>query len=207
MKIVIVDYGMGNISSLMGALRHVGVGLLSISSSYKELKSADRMILPGVGAFGNAMDRIREKKLDEIIRELALEREMPILGICLGMQLLGRSSDEGGRHEGLGLIEADVKKFETGNLKVPHVGFNQVRTDPKLRLYAGFRDNTADFYFTHSHHMVSDVNLNACYCDYGGSFIASFEVGNIAGAQFHPELSQRNGLKLLKNFVSPGAFV
>ena len=205
MKLVIVDYGMGNISSLMGALRHVGAGSISVSSSYEELKSADRMILPGVGAFGNAMDRIRDKGLDAIIRELALEQKIPILGICLGMQLLGRSSDEGGSHEGLGLVEADVRKFENVGLKVPHVGFNQVRADENLRLYAGFGDS-ADFYFTHSHRMISDEDLNACYCDYGGDFIASFELGNIAGAQFHPELSQRNGLKLLRNFVSPEVF-
>lgn len=206
MKIVIVDYGMGNISSLMSALKHVGAGSISVSSSYEELKSANRIILPGVGAFGNAMDRIREKGLDVIIRELAVEQKMPILGICLGMQLLGHSSDEGGSYEGLGLVEADVRKFEGAGLKVPHVGFNQVRTDKSLRLYSGFEDST-DFYFTHSHRMVSKKDLNACYCDYGGDFIASFEVGNIAGAQFHPELSQRNGLNLLKNFVSPGVFV
>jgi glutamine amidotransferase len=205
MKIVIVDYGMGNICSLMGALKHVGAESILVSSSHEVLKTADRMILPGVGAFGNAMDRIREKRLDVAIRELALEKGMPILGICLGMQLLGQSSDEGGSHEGLGLVEADVRKFAGVGLKIPHVGFNQVRADGNLRLYAGFGD-CADFYFTHSHRMMGGVGMNACYCDYGGDFIASFEVGNIAGVQFHPELSQRNGLRLLRNFVSPGVF-
>jgi glutamine amidotransferase len=205
MKIVIVDYGMGNIRSLMGALKHVGGGSAVVSSSHDELRGADRLIVPGVGAFGNAMGLIRAKGLDGVIRELALEKGVPVLGICLGMQLLGKSSDEGGSHEGLGLVEGDVRRFEGEGLKVPHVGFNQVRTGGGGWLYSGFGES-ADFYFTHSHRMVGGDGLGACFCDYGGDFIASFEVGNIAGVQFHPELSQRNGLRLLRNFVTPEVF-
>ncbi len=200
MKVVIVDYGMGNIRSLVGALKFVGVESVMVSSAREDLESADRMILPGVGAFGMAMNRIRERQLDVPIRQLALEGK-PVLGICLGMQLLGLSSDEGGIREGLGLVQGEVRKFEGTALKVPHVGFNQVRTDASLKLYAGFEER-ADFYFTHSHRMTGGTDLNGCYCDYGGDFIASFEVGNIAGVQFHPELSQHNGLKLLENFIS-----
>lgn len=205
MKIVIVDYGMGNIRSLMSALKHVGVESIIVSSSYDDLKSADRVILPGVGAFGIAMSRIREKNLDVMIRDLAVEKGTPVLGICLGMQLLGLSSDEGGLHEGLGLVQGDVRKFDRAGLKIPHVGFNQVRTDGSTQLYAGFR-GAADFYFTHSHRMKDGTGFHACHCDYGGDFVASFEAGNIAGVQFHPELSQGNGLKLLGNFVSPRSF-
>jgi glutamine amidotransferase len=201
MKVVIVDYGMGNIRSLVGALKYVGVESVMVSFSHEELKSADRVILPGVGAFGVAMSHIRERQLDGVIRRLALDEGKPVLGICLGMQLLGLSSDEGGVHEGLGLVQGHVKKFVSSSLKIPHVGFNQVRTNGQLKLYAGFEEQ-ADFYFTHSHRMSGGADLNGCYCEYGEDFIASFEVGNIAGVQFHPELSQHNGLKLLENFVS-----
>jgi glutamine amidotransferase len=200
MKIVIVDYGMGNLKSISSALTYLGVDYVYVSAGYEELENADKVILPGVGSFGKAMKEIRDRKIDVYLQELVIEKRKPLLGICLGMQLLGLSSTEDGFNTGLGFIEGTVTKFDNTKMKVPHVGFNQVRTDQNLRLYKSIVKN-ADFYFTHSYRMLSDNNINQSVCNYNGDFIAGFEVDNIAGVQFHPELSQTNGIKLLKNFI------
>ena len=200
MKVVIVDYGMGNIKSIVSTLKYIGVNEIIVSSDYNTLKFADKLILPGVGAFGKAMIQIREKKLDQHLHELVIKNQKPILGICLGMQLLGKSSSEHGDHVGLGFINGSVIKFDDAIIKVPHVGFNQVKTNNSLKLYKDF-SNSADFYFTHSYKMTSTDQINQCMCEYGGEFIASFEQNNIAGVQFHPELSQSNGLKIYDNFI------
>ena len=200
MKIVIVDYGMGNIKSLVSTLQYLGADDVLLSSEYDILKSADKIILPGVGSFAKAMSQIKQKKLDVSLQDIIVKHKKPLLGICLGMQLLGRSSSEDGQNAGLGFVKGDVVKFDNSNLKVPHVGFNQVKINSNLKLYAGF-SNAVDFYFTHSYKMVTDEVINQCYCDYGGDFVASFETGHIAGVQFHPELSQHNGLNLFRNFI------
>jgi glutamine amidotransferase len=201
MKIVIVDYGMGNIRSISSTLSYLGVDGVSLSSDYDEMKSADKLILPGVGSFGKAMSLIRNRSIDVYLRELVLTDKKPILGICLGMQLLGKSSDEDGENDGLGLVNSIVRKFNATALKIPHVGFNQVETASNSRLYAGIAEKS-DFYFTHSYRMMSEADINPSFCVYGEQFIASFEKDNIAGVQFHPELSQYNGLNLLRNFIS-----
>jgi len=200
MKIVITDYGMGNIKSIVSTLTYLGVQDVVVSSDFDVLKSADKIILPGVGSFGKAMSQIREKNLDKYLTEIVIENKKPLIGICLGMQLLGISSTENGYNEGLGFINAYCDKFDNSNMKVPHVGFNQVKVDNKLKLYEGFKSES-DFYFTHSYKMISEDQINQSYCHYDSDFIASFEYKNIAGVQFHPELSQKNGLKLLKNFI------
>lgn len=200
MKIVIVDYGMGNLKSISSVLTYLGVDMVSVSADYNDLENADKVILPGVGSFGKAMAEIRDRKIDSYLQTLVIEKHKPLLGICLGMQLLGLSSTEDGINQGLGFVEGHVTKFDSTKMKVPHVGFNQVRTNENLRLYKNIADN-ADFYFTHSYRMMSNKNINQSLCNYNGDFIAGFEVGNVAGVQFHPELSQHNGLKLLKNFI------
>jgi len=201
MNIVIVDYGMGNIRSIVGALKYIGVNDVSLSADYSVIKKADKLILPGVGSFGKAMANIRAGSLDSYLRERVLEFKTPILGICLGMQLLGISSTEEGYNAGLGFINGDVQKFNNSpGLKIPHVGFNQVRVNSNSRLYHNLGDNL-DFYFTHSFKMSSSHDIGQSMCEYDGDFIAGFENDNIAGVQFHPELSQFNGLNLLKNFV------
>ena len=200
MKIVIVDYGMGNIRSIVSTLTYIGVDEVIVSSDQETLKNSDKIILPGVGSFGKAMREIKEKKLDLYLKDIVVKNNKPILGICLGMQLLGKSSTEDGNNPGLGFIEGDVVRFNNDKVKVPHVGFNQVKINNSLKLYQGF-SSSADFYFTHSYKMTSTHTIKQCMCDYGGDFIASFELNNIAGVQFHPELSQYNGLKLLKNFI------
>ena len=200
MKIVIVDYGMGNIKSISSTLKYIGVDEVFLSNDYEMLKTADKIILPGVGSFAKAMRQIKEKKLDQFLQELVIENKKPLLGICLGMQLLGISSTEEGLNAGLAFVNGTVAKFDTNGQKVPHVGFNQVKPLPAARLYHGISGDP-DFYFTHSYRMLSDHTINQSMCEYGGSFVASFEKENIAGTQFHPELSQNNGLKLLRNFI------
>lgn len=201
MNVVIIDYGMGNIKSLMGALEYIGISNIVISSDYEKLKNADGLILPGVGSFAKAMSVIKETNLDYCLKELVLIDKKPILGICLGMQLMCKSSTEHGMNEGLGFIEGYVTRFNNSDLKIPHVGFNQVEVDNKLRLYHDM-DGKIDFYFTHSYRLQSNHKINPSMCYYGEDFIASYEVENIAGVQFHPELSQHNGLKLLNNFIN-----
>jgi len=200
MKIVIVDYGMGNIKSIVSALKYLDVEDVIVSNTKDDLVEATKLILPGVGSFAQAMQNIKELNLDIILEKLVVEDKKPILGICLGMQLMTQSSDEDGLNNGLGFIQANTQKFYIDDLKVPHVGFNQVDKPNKSRLYSGL-DNLSDFYFTHSYQVQSNTQINQAKCKYGNEFIVSYEVDNIAGVQFHPELSQTNGLKLLDNFI------
>ncbi len=201
MRIAIVDYGMGNIKSLTSTLNFLGVDEVLVTNNFDELKSAKKIILPGVGSFAKAMSKINEYKIDKILYELAAINKKPLLGICLGMQLLCNSSTEDGFNKGLGFINADVTKFEEQNIKIPHVGFNQVNSNANSILFKEINNN-ADFYFTHSYKVNSKENINQSICSYGQNFIASFEVENIYATQFHPELSQNNGLQLLKNFLN-----
>jgi glutamine amidotransferase len=201
MKVVIVDYGMGNIRSIVSALNFLKVHDVVVSDSFQVFETAHRIILPGVGNFGEAISQIRSKNLDEHLQKVVIEQKKPLLGICLGMQLLGLSSSEQGNNAGLGFVNGVVTKFDNCTVKVPHVGFNQVRVNPNSKLFEGISDG-ADFYFTHSFRMHSTDDLNQSFCNYQDAFIAGFEVENICGVQFHPELSQFNGLKLLKNFIN-----
>ena len=201
MKVVIVDYGMGNIKSIVSTLKYLGVQDVVLGSDYEILNSADKIILPGVGSFGKAIAQIKQNNIDKYLNEIVLEKKKPLLGICLGMQILGMSSEEDGNNTGLGYINGSVLKFDSNFVKVPHVGFNQVMINNKLRLYHGFKEQPTDFYFTHSYRMKCEIDINQCFCNYQNDFVASFEQDNIAGTQFHPELSQTNGLKVLKNFI------
>ena len=200
MKVAIVDYEMGNIKSIKSALKYLNVEEIVLSNKFNDIKSADKLILPGVGSFSKAMKNIKQLNLDKILYQVVVKERKPILGICLGMQLMSQSSEEDGFSDGLKFIDSNVKKFNLKNLKVPHVGFNQVEFHKDYKLYKGL-DNLSDFYFTHSYQMQSDQNINQSLCEYGDKFIVSYEVENITGVQFHPELSQTNGLKLLENFI------
>lgn len=200
MKVVIVDYGMGNIRSIVSTLIFLNVTDVLVSDSLQDFESADKLILPGVGNFGKAINQIRAKNLDIYLKSVVIDQKKPLLGICLGMQLLGLSSSEHGFNIGLSYVNAEVTKFDNSLVKVPHVGFNQVKINEKSKLFEGIKDE-ADFYFTHSYRMHSKEDINQSLCNYQDDFIAAFEVNNIAGVQFHPELSQFNGLRLLKNFI------
>jgi len=201
MRIAIVDYGMGNIKSITSTLIFLGVDEVFVSNNFDDLKFSDKIILPGVGSFAKAMSKIIEYKIDEKLYELAIINKKPLLGICLGMQLLCNSSTEDGFSKGLAFINAEVTKFDEKNLKIPHVGFNKVIKNSDSTIFKDINNN-ADFYFTHSYKVCSKENINQCMCNYGQNFIAAFEVKNIYATQFHPELSQKNGLQLLKNFLN-----
>lgn len=200
MKLVIVDYGMGNLKSVISAIHYLGYNSISLSNEFSVLQNADKLILPGVGNYARAMSKINELDLTTHIRQLVLNEKKPILGICLGMQLMGHSSTESGFNSGLGLVDGIVETFSSTDLKVPHVGYNQVRPCEGSRLYSGIHSEP-DYYFTHSFRMTTESNIGKSNCDYGEEFVASFETDNIAGVQFHPELSQTNGLQLIKNFI------
>ncbi len=200
MKLVIIDYGMGNIRSVVSAFKYLGIDDIVVSNKYEDIKSADKLLLPGVGSFRKAMSNIKDKNIDKYLEEVVLQDKKPILGICLGMQLLGSFSEEDGSTEGLNYIDMKCKKFSIKDLKVPHVGFNQVNINTNSILFSDFSDKS-DFYFTHSYKAEANIDICQSTCVYGDEFIVSYEKDNIIGVQFHPELSQNNGLKLLKNFI------
>ena len=200
--VVIVDYGLGNIRSVAGAVTKLGYEA-RISSDTAELERAAKLILPGVGAFGDGMRRLRERGLTPVLRRLVIDEHRPILGVCLGAELMARDSEEFGRHEGLGWIGASVTRIVPGDptLRVPHVGWNAMhQTAP----HPMFQDVPQDalFYFVHSYHIACDDATTAIgTTDYGGRLTAAFARDNIWGTQFHPEKSQRDGLTLLGNFL------
>ena len=200
---IIVDYGMGNIWSVLGALRYLGNDP-KVTCDPNLVSKADWLILPGVGSFHKAMQVIREFGLETAILEAIKSRGSKILGICLGMQLLGSLGTEDGETPGLGLIPNKVEKFtskETRNNKIPHIGFNRTHFYERTGLFRNF-PNAVDFYYVHSYRMLSDgLSGRLGTCNYGIEFLAAFQWENICGTQFHPEKSQTNGLLLLKNFL------
>lgn len=199
--IAVVDYGMGNVRSLMNAIEWLG-GEPVLTADPAALADAERILLPGVGAFGDAMAAIRARGLDAILRREAVERRKPLLGICLGLQLFARSSEEHGHHEGLGWLDATVVRFPSRpGLKVPHMGWSAVAPARSHPLFAGIAQG-AWFYFVHSFHIVCADPADALAgCTHGVPFTAAVCRGNLAAVQFHPEKSQDNGLKLLENFL------
>jgi glutamine amidotransferase len=197
-RIAILDYGMGNLRSVEKALEHVGV-TASISADPTEVRAADGVVLPGVGAFPRAMARIRERGLDELIAERR-DAGVPILGICLGLQLLFDSSAELGGADGLGLLSGPVVALEAEGLKVPHIGWSPVRWEHGSRLAEGIESETP-FYFVHTlvPRPVPGELLGSAV--YGARFACAAERDNIFGVQFHPEKSSAAGLRLLANFA------
>jgi glutamine amidotransferase len=197
-RICILDYGMGNLRSVEKALEHVGA-TAAITFDAGEVREADGLILPGVGAFPRAMERVRERKLDELIAERR-EAGVPILGICLGLQLLFDSTTELGGADGLGLLPGGVSELSAGDLKVPHIGWSPVRWQRESKLVEGIESETP-FYFVHSFApRPADTDLLGTAA-YGERFACAAERGNVFGVQFHPEKSSAAGLRLLSNFA------
>ena len=201
--IVILDYGMGNVGSIQNMLRKIGVRDVKISRNAEEIAAADKLILPGVGAFDAGMERLSDYGLVEQIRTHALTQGKPLLGICLGMQLLGRSSEEG-TLPGLGLIPFHCKRFALpphSGLKIPHMGWDRTKVAAQTPLIAHLTERER-YYFVHSYHAVCDDPANILMtCEYGYEFPAAVHQGAVYGVQFHPEKSHLYGMKLLKNFA------
>jgi glutamine amidotransferase len=196
--ITIVNYGMGNLSSIANMLRRVGVEAVSTADP-KFVRTADKLILPGVGAFDNGMRQIADLGLRPALDEAVRERGTPVLGICLGMQLLTSGSEEG-ELSGLGWISGRTVRFRVNGLKVPHMGWNTVRPEPGAVLFEGLEEG-ARFYFVHSYHVECPEDEALAHTGYGGEFVSAVGRGRIFGVQFHPEKSHRFGMQLLRNFA------
>jgi len=201
--IAIIDYGLGNLGSISNMLKKIGAECV-ITSDKNTINKASKLILPGVGAFDNGISNLDNLGLIDVLAEKVVGEGYPILGICLGMQLLTKQSEEG-TQSGLGFVDAETVKFEfpdsIAKLKVPHMGWNTVEQRKESKLFKDmFEENR--FYFVHSYHVVcanvSDILTTTVY---GIEFVSSFEKNNIYGSQFHPEKSHKFGMQLLKNFV------
>ena len=198
--VALVDYGMGNRRSVEKALEHVGA-TVARTADPEEIRAADAVVVPGVGAFPEAMRRLRATGLDELVRERA-GAGVPVIGLCLGMQLLLERSEEHEGAEGLGLIPGDVRRLDARGAKLPHIGWNEVRWTRRSPLVDGLPD-PATFYHVHTFvpHPADDADVLGA-SEYGSPFATVVERGNVCGAQFHPEKSSTHGLALLRNFAA-----
>jgi len=203
--IAIIDYGLGNLTSVAGAVEKVGFEP-TITSDVEVLWQASKLILPGVGAFGDGMRNLRERGLIEPLGDLVVKQGRPFLGICLGFQLVAESSEEFGEHQGLGWLPARVTRLapDDADLRVPHVGWNDLHRVGDSPLFDDIPDD-ALFYFVHSFRMETERReMVVGESEYGGRFVAAVRSGNIHATQFHPEKSQLHGLTLLRNFLEKG---
>lgn len=203
MKLTIVDYGMGNLRSVRNAVAYLG-GDAQVSSDPATIAGSDKLILPGVGSFRRAMENIRARGLVEPLGEAVLGRGVPVLGICLGMQLLATQGEEDGGASGLGWIAGEVVSFHFDDpaIRIPHIGFNGAWATVRTSVVFGHLREPADFYFVHSYYLrCKDEASVALWCDYHGRFCAGVERDNVFGTQFHPEKSQANGLLVLDKFL------
>jgi imidazole glycerol-phosphate synthase subunit HisH len=199
---IIIDYGMGNLGSIANMIKHLGYTSI-ITSDLALIEAANRIILPGVGHFDRAMFNINSLGITKIVKRKALDGKTPILGICLGMQLLCNGSEEGSI-SGLGLIDANVRKFQfnsSRNFKVPHMGWNYILKKKNSVLF-GDELNELRYYFVHSFYVsCNNPDDILTTTTYGEEFVSSFQKGNICGVQFHPEKSHKFGKLLLRNFI------
>ena len=198
--IAIIDYDAGNIKSVEKALLLLGQDVV-ITGDREEILKADKVVLPGVGAFGDAMDNLRRTGLDQVIREVT-DRGTPFLGICLGLQLLFERSDEAPGVDGLGILEGEILRIpDKDGLKIPHMGWNSLHLENNGRLFRGIEEGSY-VYFVHSYYLkAADERIVKASTEYSTHIHASVEKGNVFACQFHPEKSGNVGLKILKNFV------
>lgn len=197
--IAVINYGLGNLHSVHKALAFVG-GDAQVTSDPETILKADKVVLPGVGAFADGMSGLERHGLSDAVQKVAIQGK-PLLGICLGMQLLFEESDEQGIHQGLALLSGKVVQFQEPGIKVPQIGWNQVNITRESPLNRGIQDGEY-FYFNHSYYCVPENADDAiAMTEYGLRFSSAVEQGNIYGVQFHPEKSQKTGLRIMKNFV------
>ncbi len=197
----IIDYGAGNLRSVEKALSYFGEDAL-ITREPELILSSDRVILPGVGSFGDAMEKLEKYGLVDVIREVA-DRQIPFLGICLGLQLLFESSEESPGVKGLGILKGNILRIpDAPGLKIPHMGWNSIDIDPSSRLFEGIPDGSY-VYFVHSYYLkAEDESIVKATTEYSAHIHAAVESGNVFGCQFHPEKSSETGLSILKNFIN-----
>jgi len=199
-RVAIIDYGVGNLRSVEKAFAATGCAAI-ISSDERELRTAQRLVLPGVGAFAACMKALKERGFDRLVKERANEGT-PLLGVCVGMQLLFDESEEFGSTPGLGLLRGSVRRFEN-DLVVPHVGWNRIHQKQQHTIFDGIEDG-AFCYFVHSFYCQTvDEEVVAGETEYGRRYASVVAAGNVCGVQFHPEKSQEVGLRMLKNFGTP----
>jgi glutamine amidotransferase len=202
-EVVIIDFGMGNLWSVASAIKFLGK-IPIITEDLSKISESETLILPGVGSFRRAMNTIRNKSIDKAIFDSLQNPKSKLLGICLGMQLLGTSSTEDGLTAGLGLVQNEVVRLansEINPIKIPHVGFNKVQMPRDSKLFEQISID-AYFYFVHSYAMqILNDTSKYTTTTYGHRFVAAIESGQVFGTQFHPEKSQKNGLKVLENFL------
>ncbi|THU41526.1 imidazole glycerol phosphate synthase subunit HisH [Niastella caeni] len=200
--IAILDYGIGNVSSIRNMLKKIGVPA-TITADLAVIEQAKKLILPGVGHFDYCMNQLKAAPFYDLLQQQVINNKVPVLGVCVGCQMLMESSEEGNEN-GLGWLKGKVIRFKKDQLpagfKIPHMGWNDVHPAAKNGLYAGFE--TPRFYFVHSYHLVCDeATVVSATAQYGYEFTASVQQDNIMGVQFHPEKSHRFGMKLYENFV------
>lgn len=204
MKIVVIDYGAGNVESVVNALSQIcGTSEILISNKISDLKSANQLILPGVGAFGDCMNGLKsiEGFLPELRKQVLVEKK-PFLGVCVGMQVLASVGHENGEHIGLGFINGKVEKISSENLKIPHMGWNDIIVKPTKHAVLKGIESGEHFYFANSFHFICQNENNVlAQVEYGEKLTAIVAKENIFGVQFHPEKSGEAGLRLLKNFL------
>ena len=198
--IAIIDYDAGNLKSVEKALQFLGVEA-KITSSAEEILGADKIILPGVGAFGDAMEKLNNSGLSEVIRE-AVRRKIPLLGICLGLQLLFEASEESEGVDGLSVLKGKIRRIpDKEGFKVPHIGWNSLKINPESKLFAGIPEDSY-VYFVHSYYLAAEEPIVAATTDYVVDIHAAVEKEHVFACQFHPEKSGDIGLQLLKNFAT-----
>jgi imidazole glycerol-phosphate synthase subunit HisH len=203
MNISIIDYGMGNLRSVSNALETFGCTVRIIDQP-EELSAADKIVLPGVGAFGDGIKNLHQRGWVPVLQEQVIQRGKPFIGLCVGMQVLATTGTEYGTHNGLGWIPGVVKRLESDEprIRVPHIGWNDVRIINGAGMYGGMRESGA-FYFVHSYILYpDDPSVINGISDHGADFAASIQKNNIWATQYHPEKSQKDGLKVLQNFVN-----
>lgn len=200
-KIALIDYGMGNVRSIKNAILHIGDFQIDVTADPEVIRAADCLLLPGVGAYPDAIKNLKEKNLISLLNEQVLEKNKPVLGICLGMQLLFTSSAEGGYNEGLGWIPGIVEYMELDDsFRIPHVGWNELHLKRESTMFNTL-GHDKDFYFVHSYYANCNDNYIIASFNYGKEFTAAVQYKNIVGMQFHPEKSQQNGMKVLRQFI------
>ncbi|MBT5240531.1 MAG: imidazole glycerol phosphate synthase subunit HisH [Rhodospirillaceae bacterium] len=202
-SIAIIDYGRGNVRSVFNALDYIGV-TATVTDDPAVIDNASHILLPGVGAFGDAVDALKARGLPEVLHRQAFDKGKPFLGVCVGMQVLASKSYEHGEHAGLGWLDAEVRRIDPGpdGLKVPHMGWNSVTPTRAHPLFDGIKTETLVFYFVHSFAVTTeDADKVLATSDYGKPFTATLAWDNIVTTQFHPEKSQDSGLEVLTNFT------